>query len=138
MAICLWYVSYSVCTQGVTISTFFSVQTCLVTPVLLDSTFVSPFSHGSWRGGSKSRCEIYACVACTAQQVSHLAVLLFLLPLPCIVGCDYTVKCIVLFPTFSSYSFPSHFRRVLRQSPPPATDIHESSCTLPRGRLANF
>jgi len=48
--------------------------------------------------------------------------LLFLLPLLCIAGFDYTIKCIVLFP-FSPYSFPSHFRRVLRQRPSPPTRI---------------
>jgi hypothetical protein len=54
MAFSLWYVNalvYSVLTQDETIASFCSVQTCLVTPVLLDSTFVSPFSRGSTEGG---------------------------------------------------------------------------------------
>ena len=117
MAFCLWYVNY-VFSPHVQIEGTRHVVVCnLVTPVVIDATFIRPFSHGSNSWVSQSRCESYACVARAAQQVSHLAVLPFLLPLPCIVGCDCSVKCIALFSQFSFFSFPSHFRHVLRQRP---------------------
>ena len=112
---------YSVRTQDVTIAPFCSVQNCLVTPVLLDSTFVSPFSHGCRRGGFQvvmrnlrmRRLHCATSVApCCALVSAALALYRWLRP---------TTPSSVSFYSglFLLILSPSHFRRVLRQRPFP-------------------
>jgi hypothetical protein len=138
---------FSVRTQDGTPATFCSVQHCLVTPVLLDVTFVRPFSHGSgvWEGGFPSR-DAKTTHASPALRNKCRTLLCSCFFCPCLVSLVATppssvslysvlFRLILSRPIFDTYCV----RGGIPPPPPPVTtDIHKLSCTLPRGRLANF
>jgi len=144
MAFCLRYVNavvYSLLTQDETITTFCGVQTCLVTPALLDSTFVSPFSHGSRKGGFQVvmrnlRMRRLHCATSVAPCYALVSTALALYRWFRLHHQVY--RFIPFFSLFFPVPFSTRTASETVSPHPHQTDVHKSSCTPPRGRLANF
>lgn len=142
----VWYVNLilpSVHMQDRTPATFCSDQPCLVTPVLLDVTFVRPFSHGSKWGGSQvvmrklrmrrlyCATSVAPCCALVSSALTsyrwfrlHRQVYRFILSF-----------FLVFFPV--PFSTRTASEAAFLTPPAPPRDVQKLSCTPPGGRLVN-